>query len=200
MAIQWDVLTLGCITRNRFWGEEDTQVYRHAHCTSTLIKAGENILLVDPALPEMDEILYARCGVHCADITHVFVTHHHSDHLIGIEAFGNAQWFIPPGELSALSAQRPDLHGRFTPATGQLLDGIDIIPLPGHTPGLCGLKFSAAQGTIIVAGDAVMRKDFFEHRVGYYNSMDFGQASKTIKYIAQMADIVVPGHDNYFLV
>jgi glyoxylase-like metal-dependent hydrolase (beta-lactamase superfamily II) len=53
---------------------------------------------------------------------------------------------------------------------------------------------------VVIAGDAVMTRDFFAHRQGYLNSVDFPQASRTIEEIARIADIVVPGHDNYFLV
>ena len=35
---RFTILTLGCFSRNRYWGEEDAKSYRRALCTSTLIE------------------------------------------------------------------------------------------------------------------------------------------------------------------
>lgn len=62
----WTVLTLGCFSRNRYWGEEDTKSYRRALCTSTMIRteSGKHIL-VDPAVSgqELVRVLDERCGM-----------------------------------------------------------------------------------------------------------------------------------------
>ena len=33
---RWDILTIGHLSRNKFWGESDDQAYRAPLCTSTL--------------------------------------------------------------------------------------------------------------------------------------------------------------------
>jgi glyoxylase-like metal-dependent hydrolase (beta-lactamase superfamily II) len=71
--------------------------------------------------------------------------------------------------------------------------------LPGHTKGTTGMFFDTEDGRVCVCGDAAMTRDFFNSRLGYYNSVDFDLASVSIKKIAESADLVVPGHDNYFL-
>ena len=62
------------------------------------------------------------------------------------------------------------------------------------------LLFECAGQKVVIAGDAVMTRDFFAHRQGYFNSVDFALAAQTIERIATIADVVVPGHDNYFSV
>ena len=52
----------------------------------------------------------------------------------------------------------------------------------------------------LTAGDAVATRDFFRDRRGFYNAVDFEQSARTMDKLAAIADIIVPGHDNYFLV
>ncbi len=52
---------------------------------------------------------------------------------------------------------------------------------------------------MVVAGDAVMTHDFFLARDVYFNTVDRATAVQSIATIADEANIVVPGHDNYFL-
>jgi len=49
----------------------------------------------------------------------------------------------------------------------------------------------------MVAGDAVMPEDFLEAEEGFHNSVDFGQATETIRKIKQAAHLVIPGHGNF---
>src|SRR5690348_14902841 len=87
---RWDVLTLGNLSRNRYWGEGDEKGVRGAICTCTLI-TGENFrLLVDPSLADAGEMakeLDRRTGLKPRDITAVFVTHEHGDHFAGLAHF-----------------------------------------------------------------------------------------------------------------
>jgi glyoxylase-like metal-dependent hydrolase (beta-lactamase superfamily II) len=52
---------------------------------------------------------------------------------------------------------------------------------------------------VVVAGDAVMTRDHWCERLGHHNSADLGLAARTIGQLAAFADIVVPGHDNFFV-
>jgi glyoxylase-like metal-dependent hydrolase (beta-lactamase superfamily II) len=44
-----------------------------------------------------------------------------------------------------------------------------------------------------------MTEEFFNAEEGFHNSVDFKQASETIRNIKEFADLVIPGHGNYFL-
>ena len=67
-----------------------------------------------------------------------------------------------------------------------------------HTYGHHSLLAATRWGTLIVSGDAVMTLDWFEAQEGYYNCVDFGLAAETIRRIGQAADLVIPGHGNWF--
>ena len=75
-----------------------------------------------------------------------------------------------------------------------------VVPLPGHTMGSTGLLFDGPEGKVLVAGDSVMTREFFEHQKGYFKSESQAASTKTIQWISKHTDIVVPGHDNYFFV
>jgi glyoxylase-like metal-dependent hydrolase (beta-lactamase superfamily II) len=51
----------------------------------------------------------------------------------------------------------------------------------------------------VVAGDAVMTRDFLRTREYYFNTADPEAVVQSIEEIAATADVVVPGHDNYLL-
>ncbi|GAB3628391.1 MBL fold hydrolase [Pandoraea terrae] len=104
----------------------------------------------------------SECDVHPDDVTHVFITHAHFDHMGGIDLFRNAKFYIQEQELSEwvwmlslekrfrwlLSAIDPsdilrvvDLarQGRLVSVRGPMEDvlpGIDLMPAyDSHTPG-----------------------------------------------------------------
>ena len=201
---EFHVLTLGQFSRNRFWGELETQSYREPICTSTLVKGKFNII-IDPSLPpaEMEKVLYNRTGLRPDKVDMVFITHSHGDHYVGVELFEKARWYMSEIELEEMKKsgnQRVLEIARKLECCGSgLADGLEFASFPGHTRGTTGMLFDTNDGRVCVCGDAVMTRDFFINRSGYYNSLDFDKASESIKEMALMADIVVPGHDNYFL-
>jgi len=199
---RWDVITLGNLSRNRYWGESDARGVRSAICTCTVI-AGENFhLLVDPSLADREQMareLDRRTGLKPKDISAVFVTHEHGDHWAGLPHFTDARWFAGPIVANILNKS-----GKFKkpiePAKDKLFYAIDVMPTPGHTAGHTSLRFDCDGKSIIAAGDAVATHDFFRDRRGYFNAIDFALSAKTMDRMAEAADIIVPGHDNYFLV
>jgi len=80
-----------------------------------------------------------------------------------------------------------------------LLGAFDVIPMPGHTPDSMGLRFDHNGYSIVISGDAVASKDYLDGGQMYYNVMDMEASKKTLAMIRSIADIIVPGHDNYFL-
>ncbi|MBN1458808.1 MAG: MBL fold metallo-hydrolase [Armatimonadetes bacterium] len=202
MIQRWDVITIGNLSRNRYWGESDEHALREAWCTCTLIRGDGFSLLVDPSLrdPEaMARELDRRTGLTPEMIDAVFVTHQHGDHHWGIEPFTKAEWWAV-GEVAEMINEHSPYTRPLEATEGHLFKGIDAIHTPGHTMEHHSLLFECAGQKVVIAGDAVMTRDFFAHRQGYFNSVDFALAAQTIERIATIADVVVPGHDNYFSV
>lgn len=79
------------------------------------------------------------------------------------------------------------------------MPGITVVPTPGHTLGHASLLLESEGLRVVVAGDAVMTRDFFRSRDYYFNTVDPSAAVTSIETISRVADVVVPGHDNYFL-
>ncbi len=205
--LRWDVLVIGHLSRNRYWGEGDERAYREPLCTSTLIRTAEISVVVDPGLPpkEMVRVLDRRAGIGPGSVDIIFLTHFHGDHRVGLAAFPKAVWCMAPAEIEhwthQLPADSPDreeldlLH----PVGPALIPGNTVVATPGHTVGHASLLFESQGLSVAVAGDAAMTQDFFRHRDYYFNTVDPRAAVRSIETIARTADVVVPGHDNYFL-
>ena len=89
-ATRWDVITIGNLSRNRYWGESDAKGLRSAICTCTVVQGEAFRLIVDPSLAnaeEMSKELDRRTGLKPRDITAAFITHEHGDHWFGLEHF-----------------------------------------------------------------------------------------------------------------
>jgi glyoxylase-like metal-dependent hydrolase (beta-lactamase superfamily II) len=72
--------------------------------------------------------------------------------------------------------------------------------VPGVTPGSAALLLPLPSRTIVVAGDAVLTQDHFEAGRVFDQAMAVAQARESFAEIAEIADEIVPGHDNLFRV
>ena len=65
--VEWKQLTLGHLSRNKFWGEDPDTQYHSVVASSTLVRDGDINILVDPTLPvdEMENRLQRYCGLCC---------------------------------------------------------------------------------------------------------------------------------------
>lgn len=200
--LSWMLLTIGHLSMNRFWGETERQ--RGPLCTSTLLRTSEGLLLVDPSVhpPDMPALLNEQAGVRVEDIRHVYLTHFHGDHRFGLEAFPHATWWMADAETAYWRERaKPEeqvLLDRLQPPHSGFIPGLEPIHLPGHTPGLTGLRFGWRGQRVVIAADGVMSEQFFWAREGFHNSTDFDAASASIDLLAREADLVIPGHGNVF--
>ena len=202
MSISFTQLNIGCLSRNRYWGESDEKAYRKAKCTSTLISCPEGSLLVDPGVPreEMQRLLDERCKVDLNEIKTIFFTHLHGDHRVDALRYPSARLLASKTEIDAFAKQEPDspLLSRLEAAPEELFPGIGVVSLPGHTEGCSGLTFETEEGRVLVVGDAVMTRDFFREETGYFNSWNLELAADTIRKIKKQSFVIVPGHDILF--
>jgi glyoxylase-like metal-dependent hydrolase (beta-lactamase superfamily II) len=199
---RWAIVTIGNLSRNRYWGEPDAKPLREVICTCTLVSGAGFHLLVDPSLPssaDMAKELDRRAGLKLDDITAVFVTHEHADHFAGVAHFPKAAWFAGSQTAEILNRGK-GLPRKIDAAPGALFDAVEVIPTPGHTSSHHSLRFQWEGRVVVAAGDAVATRDFWRERRSYYNAMDPEQGARTMDALATMASVIIPGHGNYFLV
>jgi len=216
MGCTVDVISIGTLSRNPFWGEQGA--VRPAHATTTLIRDGSTTILVDPSVPPewLSHRLHERAGLKPSQIDAVFLTCFLPVHRRGLALFEKADWLIHADERSAimdyLTAALAQATGdreskpveieeelallrRTRPAPDKLASGVDLFPSPGVTPGTCGLLVAGTR-TTIVAGDAVLTRDHYENARVYERCVDADKARRSFAEIVEAAEIIVPGHDN----
>lgn len=197
---RWTVITIGNLSRNHYWGEPDTKPLRNAICTCTLISGDGFELLVDPSLAatgDMAKELDRRTGLKPDSITAVFVTHEHGDHYAGVEQFPRASWYAAAPVVEILNGRKV-FSRPFQVAPPTLAGAVQVVATPGHTTSHHSLRFECEGRNIMIAGDAVATRDYWRERRSYYNAVDAALAARTMDRMADMAHIIVPGHDNYF--
>jgi glyoxylase-like metal-dependent hydrolase (beta-lactamase superfamily II) len=200
-VFKFTVVNIGTLSMNKFWGE--TERLRSATATCTLLEGKGQRLLVDPSpYPEqLEPMLFARTGLRPDTVDAVFVTHWHGDHRFGLDLFPGASWLMAEAGLKEWREKSPQDSAsidRFAPAEGRLPEGISLFASPGHTYGHHSLLTTTRWGNLIVSGDALMSFEWFEANEGFHNCVDFELATETIHRIRHTADLVIPGHGNWF--
>jgi glyoxylase-like metal-dependent hydrolase (beta-lactamase superfamily II) len=215
---RFDIISIGTLSRNRLWGE--TEAVRTAHATTTLIRSGERKILVDPGLPSiaLAARLYERTGIRIGEIDTVFLTNFKRAHRGGLEAFAEAKLLMHDVERQYERARTEKVLGLATEEEErealqndlELLDrvgevedkiahGVDLFPLFGYTAGTCGLLISLPTTTVLIAGDAVVTQDHFLAGQVLADSADLKMAQDSMAEVYEIADLIVPGHDNLFV-
>lgn len=207
--IDYDILVIGHLKWNRYFNESPQDPPRGdpSTCTSVLIRGydkdgKEYVLIVDPTLRISPEDYYfdlnRRTGLRPHDVTHLFCTHHHGDHIEGFKYFENAKWCTSK-EVAKVLRNNESIDGsRLVPVEGEFLPGVYALPLPGHTDSLHGIAFQHKGKRILVAGDAVMTKYHYEDNKTEFqpNPKMKEIAAQTIMNLKESFDLVIPGHDN----
>lgn len=218
-SIRFDIISIGTLSRNRLWNEQEAA--RTPHATTTLIRAGKRHILVDPGLPAaaLGARLFERAGVRPEQIDTVFLTNFRPAHRAGLALFSKAKHLIHELEqqasrqhLELMISQSPEedidhklLEQELTlleslhPADDKLAPGVDLFPLFGYTPGTCGLLLSLTTVTVLIAGDAVPTQDHFLAGQVLPDTWDIKAAHEALSEAYEIADLIVPGHDNVFL-
>lgn len=214
------VIHIGNLGAHPLWGERAP--LRPGSATTVLIRpaSGREVILVDPGLsePALAEALARRANLTPAQITHVFLTSFHPDTHRGIALLSDAAWLVAREEregagvplvgLLREAARRgePELEAslkrevailqRCQEAPDALAEDVDLFPLPGVTPGLCGLLVSEPESTTLVCGDAVATIEHLRRGMVLPNCADVDRARASFAEAVQIADVLVCGRDN----
>ena len=218
-SLRFDIISIGTLSRNRLWNEPEA--LRTPHATTTLIRTGKRHILIDPGLPPqaLQARLFERTGLKPEAIDTVFLTNFRAAHRHGLSLFPSARKLIHELEqqavredLSNLIDQAPEddldrahfqrelaLLNDFEPADDHLAEHVDLFPLFGYTPGTTGLLLALPTLTVLLAGDAVPTHDHFLAGQVLPDSANIAQAQESLREAYEIADLIIPGHDNLFL-
>lgn len=215
---RFDVISIGALSRNLLWKESEP--VRTPHATCTLIRIDKRNILIDPGLPGVviAAKLHERTGLKPDQIDTVFLTNARPAHRAGLGVFTKAKKLIHELEqksaiqqIETILAETDDADDRAaiqrdldeiaacTPADDKLTKQIDLFPLAGFTPGTCGLLISNATHTALIAGDAVPTQDHLLAGQVLPGCFDLTAAKEALTEVYEIADVIVPGHDNVFV-
>jgi N-acyl homoserine lactone hydrolase len=183
-----------------------------AFCSVLLVESEDERVLFDFGhVGRRRKLLTALAdrGLEPADITKVVVSHGHWDHLQNADLFYQAQVLIHPDELRNLANPPSTDFGtpRWAKAVldgldlhevgegDQVIPGVQVLELPGHTPGSIGLAVSTPEGTAVLAADAVPTLAVLRAGRASGRPYDREQADASVERVAKLADVVYPGHD-----
>jgi glyoxylase-like metal-dependent hydrolase (beta-lactamase superfamily II) len=161
----------------------------------------------------------ADAGYELADIDAVCCSHLHVDHAGGLHNFAGTDTpiFVHAEELkhayySVTTDEGDDAYVRddfdrdlaweiVHRDRRQLFDGLELLHLPGHTPGLLGVKIDLDDaGTVILAGDQAYTRANYEYGLpmgGYllWSKRDWLESLRTLEDLEQRHDArIVCGH------
>lgn len=218
-SIRFDIISIGTLSRNILWNEP--AAVRTPHATTTLVRMGKRNILIDPGLPAavIGARLFERTGLRPEQIDTVFLTNFRPAHRAGLALFSDAKVYLNEREqqvvrerLDTLRRELPEededyarlsheieLLDSTLPAPDQLAPGVDLFPLFGYTPGGSGLLLSLPTVTTLIAGDAVPTQDHFLAGQILPEPYNLSAAKEALQEVYEIADVIVPGHDNLFL-
>ncbi len=224
MSVSYRVISIGTLAANPQW--EETEPVRSGHATTVLISSkpegngAETHILVNPGLP--DTVLHARLTertpVRPEDVSMVFLTSFHGEHRRGVELFEHARVLIHEperafaaaiirskmeeadaigdDELTAHFTREWELLERSQDAPDRLAAGVDLFPLPGITPGTCGLLLPLPSATILLTGDAIPTAEHLRSGRVLGACVDLDKAQESFKEAIEIADVIIPGRGN----
>ena len=217
--MDWRILSIGTLACNPLWNESGAP--RTGHATTTIIKSGDVFLLVDPSLPAqmLNAKLSERWGITLSSITHVFLTSFDPDRRRALDGLRHATWFMHEPEiesallaigeelqraegdasLSLLLEQHRDLLTAFEVPDDKVVAGVDLFPLPGYTPGSCGLILPTPKRTILLCGDTIATSEHLAQASVLSNCANIELAQESFKECVEIADVLIPGRDNVIL-
>lgn len=216
--MDYRVISIGALAAHPLWDERAP--VRPGHATTTLIRAEDRLILVDPSLPAQALVprLRERANVEPGSITDVFLTSFRPDCRRALASFDGASWWIGETEretagvglvetlrrvheagdeelVDALS-QEVALLERCRPAPDHLAPRVDLFPLPGVTPGLCGLLLADARHTVLLCGDAIPTVEHLDAGRTLPSCADAELARRSFADAIEIADLLILGRDN----
>lgn len=182
---QLDVLVIGSLLR-----DENGNLLK-ADSTSTLIRAGNRLIVVDTSSRDMRPAIktaFRQIGVFMKDVDTVVLTHYHDDHTANLDLFPNAKVLIHSGEDEPFPGAQV-IDGDVT-----IAKGVELRHTPGHSWDSMSVFIEGEDRKYVIAGDAIPLEDNAKKNIPPRINVCKDLAMKSIKTICDYADVIVPGH------
>ncbi len=88
---------------------------------------------------------------------------------------------------------------RCQPAPDSIIDNVDLFPLPGFSPGLCGLILAEPSRTTLICGDAIPTAEHLDQGKVLPTCADRELAQESFKEAIEIADVLILGRDNIII-
>jgi len=154
------------------------------------------------------------------DIDFVIQTHLHFDHCYNTSKCKNATILVQEDELGFASDPHPSFSSMYSTSLfeglnfekirgrEEIFPGIEVIPVPGHTPGCQAVAIDTEAGRAVITGFCCIKENFFpgedvQARAPFSGAaiiipgihLDAFQAYESMMKIKDLADIVLPVHE-----
>ncbi len=227
-AVTFNIISIGALAAHPLRDEKSPVRHGHG-TTTLIVSQNERILVDPALPPSiLAPRLHERAGLEPADITQVFLTSFRPDLRQGLPLFEHAKWWINEIERETVGValisdfkKLEDLAGddesasgdetaelirqeigvlqRCDPAPDQLAPSVDLFPLPGRTPGQCGLLLAHPNHTALVCGDAIPTIEHLDSAKVLPDCVDIKQAQESFQEAIEIADMLILGRDNYVM-
>ena len=162
----------------------------------------------------------AELGIEAGRVEHVILTHFHYDHVGNHALFPRATFHVQDAEMAFYTgrhAARPAFHHsievddvcalvrlnydgrvRFVDGEAEIVPGIAVHKVGGHTAGMQVVTVATARGRAVVASDASHYYRNFEERIPFNTLHDIPgtyAAFDRLRELAGAPDLILPGHD-----
>ncbi|HLP86075.1 MAG TPA: MBL fold metallo-hydrolase [Phycisphaerales bacterium] len=220
------IISIGCMAAHPLWNERSAVRTGHATTTLITAGKRKILVDPGLPPQALAARLSERAGISPQDITDVFLTSFSPDVRRGLPLFDGATWLISETErevvgvnlataLKDLVMRREDQGGvakddslrevleqdvallsKCKPAPDSLTDRVDLFPLPGVSPGQCGLLLSHARHTVLICGDAIPTVEHIEQGKSPSPVPDLEAAKASLEEAMEIADLLILGRDN----
>ncbi|MGN1168242.1 MAG: N-acyl homoserine lactonase family protein [Lachnospiraceae bacterium] len=183
--------------------------------TCALIRKDDRKILFDTGAHGIIKTLQAslkELEIEPDEIDTIFLSHLHYDHLNNVAYFPNAKIVCGKKEweyamqtkdewtpLESILYLKNERNVQLVEDNEEIMPGLRALWVPGHTPGQMALAIDTAEGTLVLAGDAVKNRSELELEFSD-QYVDKEASVNSIKRIKNMAYKVLPGHDGYLLI
>lgn len=164
--------------------------------------------------------LLKNINVDSDSVSHVIITHMHWDHIGNCNKFTNAKFvlqedemnfwtgkyafrkgykrFIQLKEVKNLLEENAKGNIYFVNGTEEILPGITVYKVGGHSPGLQVVKIKTDKGNLVLASDSSHFYQNIQEDIPFpivHNLADMYNGFDLIRTLTSNPNLIIPGHD-----